>query len=332
MKKRLLMILAVAFLLVGCGNQQETNNPGTEQPTTSENTSTNEPTSAPAEALDATEELTATEEPTQPPHEHTYTESVTKEATCTEAGEKTFACDCGDTHIEVIDPIGHIFETYAYNEDATYFTDGTETSICTNCEVSDTRAAVGTKLEYTYTDLDIILYASSEVNVRNLPSTDGEKINSLKASQEVKVTGQCVETNWYRIDLDGSIGYVSNSYLTDTKPLDRSSLPSCPYELLTLYDDGGKEITYYYIYNGTYDYVPPMNEATDILVQRGYTKTYTDENGTVYSTACVAWDYQTHEYAEGTVMQCNIFYGEFLNSITGLPEFHGEGVMVATRY
>lgn len=109
-------------------------------------------------------------------------------------------------------------------------------------------------------------------------------------------------------------------------------LESCPYELLTLYDNGGKEITYYYIYNGTYDYVQCQNEATEILQQRGYTKQYTDENGTVWTTACVAWDYETHEYAEGTVTQCNVFYGEFLNSLTGLPEFHGEGYMIPTRY
>lgn len=141
-----------------------------------------------------------------------------------------------------------------------------------------------------------------------------------------------VFSGWFRMEYEGATGYVSSSYLTDEKPLDRSSLPSCPYQLLTLYDNGGKEITYYYIYNGSYDYVQCLNEATEILRQRGYTKQYTDEAGTVWTTSCVAWDYATHEYAEGTVTQCNVFYGEFLNSITGLPEFHGEGVMVPTRY
>ena len=51
------------------------------------------------------------------------------------------------------------------------------------------------------------------VNIRNLPNTDGEKIGSLSANQEVAVTGQCNETGWYMFDYNGTIAFVSNSYL-----------------------------------------------------------------------------------------------------------------------
>ena len=222
-------------------------------------------------------------------------------------------------------------------------------------------------MEYTYTDLDDTMYVTEAVTARDLPSEEGNELGSLEIEAEVHITGQCNETGWYRIELDGAVAYASGDYLVSEMPVwneetveentpatSTSTLESCPYELLTLYDDGGKEITYYYIYNGTYDYVSlgdneipdsipesaavaeaamnEINEATDILFERGYTKTYTDENGSVWTTACVAWDYVEHEYAEGTVIQCNVFYGEFLNSITGLPQFHGEGTMVATRY
>lgn len=40
-------------------------------------------------------------------HFHTYTVEVTKEATCTTAGSKTYTCSCGDTHTEVIPATGH---------------------------------------------------------------------------------------------------------------------------------------------------------------------------------------------------------------------------------
>ena len=63
-------------------------------------------------------------------------------------------------------------------------------------ESADTTSA------YTYTDLDAIKYAKQSVNVRSLPSTDGEKLGALSALQEVKVTGQCNETGWYRINYD----------------------------------------------------------------------------------------------------------------------------------
>lgn len=44
-----------------------------------------------------------------PNHKHNYTEKITKEPTCTEAGEKTFTCDCGDSYTEVIPATGHSY-------------------------------------------------------------------------------------------------------------------------------------------------------------------------------------------------------------------------------
>lgn len=70
---------------------------------------------------------------------------------------------------------------------------------------------------YTYTDMSETLYATSTVNVRNLPSADGTKLGSLSKNQEVKVTGKCNETNWYRIEYNSDIGFVSNSYLSKDK-------------------------------------------------------------------------------------------------------------------
>lgn len=43
--------------------------------------------------------------------EHTYTESITKEASCTEAGTKTLTCSkCGDTKTEAIEAKGHSYK------------------------------------------------------------------------------------------------------------------------------------------------------------------------------------------------------------------------------
>ena len=57
-----------------------------------------------------------------------------------------------------------------------------------------------TETQYTYTDLSQTMYAKQSVNVRSLPSTDGEKLGGLSTAQEVAVTGQCNETSWYRIE------------------------------------------------------------------------------------------------------------------------------------
>ena len=66
---------------------------------------------------------------------------------------------------------------------------------------------------YTYTDLDMTLYAQTSLRVRDQPSLDGGKIGGLYRNQVVKATGVCNETGWYRIDYYGSTGYASNDYL-----------------------------------------------------------------------------------------------------------------------
>jgi len=66
---------------------------------------------------------------------------------------------------------------------------------------------------YTYTELDMTLYAQTSLRVRDQPSLDGGKIGGLYRNQVVKATGVCNETGWYRIDYYGSIGYASNEYL-----------------------------------------------------------------------------------------------------------------------
>lgn len=41
-------------------------------------------------------------------HEHSYTEEITTEPTCTQPGVKTFTCDCGDSYTEAIPATGHV--------------------------------------------------------------------------------------------------------------------------------------------------------------------------------------------------------------------------------
>ena len=143
-------------------------------------TSTDAPSSSSSSVLATEAPAEAlTEVPTEAPHEHAYTEAVTLEATCT--------------------------------------ADGTETAKCNNCDATDTRVAEGSMLTYSYTYMDATMYAQQTVNVRSLPSTDGEMLGGLSTNDEVKVTGQCAETSWYRIEYNGQVGYVSNNYLGNDK-------------------------------------------------------------------------------------------------------------------
>lgn len=204
MKKKLVLVCTTVTLsmnlLCGCGSTSEVQQSASTEVVT--------------EPLTSVEESTAVSEA---PHEHTYTEEVTTPATCLEEGEKTFTCECGDTYTETIPATGHDFAEYVSNNDATYEADGTETATCSACGETDTRVAEGSMLTYTFEDMEATKYAKSTVNVRSLPTSDGEKLGGLSTNDEVKVTGKCNETGWYRIEYSGNVAYVSDSYLVDNK-------------------------------------------------------------------------------------------------------------------
>lgn len=69
----------------------------------------------------------------------------------------------------------------------------------------------------SYTELNETMYSSSNLNVRNMPSIDGEVIGRLSYNQEVNVTGKCNETGWYRINFNGGEGFVSDKYVVREK-------------------------------------------------------------------------------------------------------------------
>ena len=307
MKKRFAMVILLALTvtsLTGCGS-------------TASNVSENAENSTEVAVASAE----ATEQETEA-HEHSYTETITKEATCTEDGEKTLTCECGDTKTEVIPATGHIFENYVSNNDATYTADGTETAKCNNCDETDTRTAEGSMLTYTYTDMDKTMYAQSTVNVRSLPDTTGEKLGGLSQNDEIKVTGQCNETSWYRFELNGQTAYVNDKYVgtdkvvveqpkveqtsdssasTVTAQTDNGSSQNtsteCPYELYTVYDDG----TTCYAYtpwggeaNMDADTYAKTSAATDEISRLGTEKygiPYSPSPGTVRYSSMISWEY-----------------------------------------
>lgn len=70
---------------------------------------------------------------------------------------------------------------------------------------------------YTYTDMSATMYVQQTVNVRDLPDTSGNKIGSLSANDEIKISGQCNETGWYMFEYNDSVAFVSNKYVSENK-------------------------------------------------------------------------------------------------------------------
>ena len=80
--------------------------------------------------------------------EHSFSEwTVTKEATCTENGERKTTCTiCGYEKTEVSGKAEHIFGDYVSNNDATTEADGTKTRECSVCGYKDTVTDEGSKI------------------------------------------------------------------------------------------------------------------------------------------------------------------------------------------
>ncbi len=91
--------------------------------------------------------------------------------------------------------------------------EATTTTPATTPEVTTTED----KNAFTVEEMSAVMYATISLNVRSGPSTDFDKIDTLKEGEEVIVTGRA-STGWYQILIDGEVGYVSNVYITSEKP------------------------------------------------------------------------------------------------------------------
>ena len=126
-------------------------------------TATPKPTNTPVPT--ATSTPTPTPTPTEAPvHTHEYSSKVTKEATCTEEGVKTFTCVCGmEMESKTIEKADHTPGSWEITKKATCTTEGSKVRNCTVCgvEVDSTTIA---KTEHKSSDWIVISEASCSAN------------------------------------------------------------------------------------------------------------------------------------------------------------------------
>lgn len=112
-------------------------------------------------------------------------------------------------------------EEDAENTEANKQTEDIEEEQPVTAEESTINDIVPTDTEETETEttnitpLDKIMYASAEVNIRSGASTEYEKTGSLSINEKVQVTGNII--GWYEVEINGTKGYVSDKYLSDSK-------------------------------------------------------------------------------------------------------------------
>ena len=67
-------------------------------------------------------------------------------------------------------------------------------------------------------ELDLTMYAQTACNARSGDSTDYEKVTSMSKGESVHVTGR-TGNDWYRVDWNNDIVYISSSLLGLEKPV-----------------------------------------------------------------------------------------------------------------
>ena len=101
---------------------------------------------------------------------------VTTPATCTTPGVKTYTCQTHSVHTKTqeIPALGHLFETYVYNNNATCEAGGTETALCAHpgCNATDTRTVPGTQL---HRDVQPVLYRVTDGSGKDIPCQAEQK-------------------------------------------------------------------------------------------------------------------------------------------------------------
>ncbi len=107
-------------------------------------------------------------------HAHEETETITKAATCTKAGEKTLTCSiCGETHTERIPATGH-----SYHTDCKYTGNGyTLTATCTTCGQTHTET-VSSDQTWEISRTEPTCTSPGSVTRRVFVTVDGQNITA----------------------------------------------------------------------------------------------------------------------------------------------------------
>lgn len=129
-----------------------------------------------------------------------------------------------------------------------------ESETSTKQSESDVDAELKSLTEYGTT---ATLYASDNVNIRTEPNTNTTEniMGSLNKGDSVTVTGET--SQWFRVNINGNVGYISKAFLVSSAPSDSTSTETTQSETqpadsgsmsaaeLNSYVDYGTGYTYY---------------------------------------------------------------------------------------
>ena len=99
----------------------------------------------------------------------------------------------------------------------------------TTTEETEVPTETETIEEVSITEMDVTMYATTGVNVRESYSSESNKLRTVGIGEAVHVTGQTADGSWYRIEDAGvGEGFISAQYLSTEKPVIEQPAPAEP--------------------------------------------------------------------------------------------------------
>ena len=141
----------------------------------------------------------------QSTHEHFYVAAVTKDATCTETGIRTYTCSiCGDQYLEEIPALGHAYGNWITTIQPTCTEAGTQNSTCSRC--GDTQARTIPATGHTFQNGVCTVCGAVDPNMEKGDINGDGVISSADAVLLARYLVDLVvlsDAQFYRADING---------------------------------------------------------------------------------------------------------------------------------
>lgn len=125
---------------------------------------------------------------------------------------------------------------------------------------------------YKIKPISIRMKTTARMNIRKGPRETYDRIGGLNTNQEIKAIGYCELTDWYKIEHEGLVGYVSGEYLVEIEEETYKLVlgDECPYVMLVKATYNGQEG---WFYSASGEDRPKDYEALikEIMEEDGYT-------------------------------------------------------------
>lgn len=158
-----------------------------------------------------------------PNHKHSYTTKITKQATCTAAGEKVLTCSiCGDSYTQTIPAKGHSYGAGKITKQPTCTATGTREYTCSSCGSKKTETIKAKGHSYktsvvapTYEAQGYTLHKCSSCGNSYKDNYTAKKTVGKAAGNGFTCTATSVNFGWNKVA--NASGYKIYAYNTSTK-------------------------------------------------------------------------------------------------------------------